>query len=554
MPKSDNFESFGLSKDLLFALKEKGFEEPTPIQKKTIPFILQNKKDIVGKAQTGTGKTAAFALPTIELIDPKLNKLQAFILTPTRELAGQIAEEINSLRGGRKLKVTAIYGGQSITQQIRRLKEGAQIVIGTPGRVLDHIKRKNLNLKDLKLLILDEADEMLNMGFIKDVEKILKTTPEEKRTLLFSATMPTKILNLAKNYMRDYEYLEVKEEKITTNLTEQIYFEVKEAEKFEALSRIIDMENDFYGLIFCRTKVDVDRVSQRLKNRGYNSEGIHGDISQSQREQIFAKFKNKKIKILVATDVAARGINVDNLTHVVNFALPQDPESYVHRIGRTGRAGKEGTAITLITPYEYRKLTFIQRITKTDITKKKLPQATEIIEAKKERIKTAIQEIIEKEKHKNLIDFSKQILEKNDPTEVVSALLQHSFAKELDEKSYNQIDNFSQSRKNFNQTSPDRNGSLVKDMVRLFVAKGSNRGTTKKSLVDYITQKAKVKGHLIDDVRVFEDFSFITVPYQESKRIIQTFKKEGKDNRPLVAKAKPRSSSFNRPRNRRFKR
>ena len=534
------FKDLGLSKETINSLDQIGFEEPTPIQIKTIPKILKNDQDIVGQAQTGTGKTAAFALPIIELIDPKINKLQAFILTPTRELAGQIAEEINTLRGKRNLKVTAIYGGQSITQQFRRLKEGAQIVIGTPGRILDHIKRKSIDLSNLKLLVLDEADEMLNMGFITDVEKILKFTPKNKRTLLFSATMPNKILDLAKRHMQNFEFLQIKNERLTTSLTEQIYFEVRETDKFEALTRIIDIENDFYGLIFARTKVEVDRLAQKLKNRGYLSEAIHGDIAQNQREKIFQNFKDKKIKILIATDVAARGINVDNLTHVVNYALPQDPESYVHRIGRTGRAGNEGTAITLITPYEYHKLTFIQRITKTDINKKNLPEGKDIVSAKKDQIKSKLNSIIKENQQEKLISFAEELLTENKSQDVAAALLQYSFSKDLSEDRYNDLKEGAKNARN------NRGDLSQEGKVRLFVAKGSKRGTTKKSLVDFITQNAEIDQDLIDDVRVFDDFSFITVPYEESKLLIKVFKNEGQGSRPLIAKAKPRNKgNFN---------
>ncbi|MFQ5900631.1 MAG: DEAD/DEAH box helicase, partial [Thermodesulfobacteriota bacterium] len=386
MINQKTFNDLGLSAKVLDAINKKGFEEPTAIQVMTIPLMLRDDTNIIAQAQTGTGKTAAFGLPLIELVNTDSKTVQALILAPTRELAIQVSEEINSLKGDKDIRIVPIYGGQSIDQQLRRLKKGVHIVVGTPGRVIDHLNRKTLKIGKIEHLILDEADEMLNMGFIEDMEKIMKHTNPVKRTLLFSATMPRKIKDLAHKYMDGYEFLTVKKEQLTTNLTEQIYFEVKASDKFEALCRIIDIEDDFYGLIFCRTKSNVDSVVTHLKDRGYDAEAIHGDISQAQRERILGTFKKRKVNTLVATDVAARGIDVNNLTHVINYSLPQDPESYVHRIGRTGRAGNEGTAITFITPIEYKQLMFIQRIAKTDIKKSKIPGVKDIIKAKKKKI------------------------------------------------------------------------------------------------------------------------------------------------------------------------
>jgi ATP-dependent RNA helicase DeaD len=344
------FESLGLSDKTLKILERKGFEEPTPIQEKTIPAILEGEKDIVGQAQTGTGKTAAFGLPIIELIPEKSKAVQALVLTPTRELAIQVAEEINSLKGKKKLSIVPIYGGQSIELQLRSLRKGIDIVVGTPGRILDHLRRRTLKLQNISFLVLDEADEMLNMGFLEDVREIMDNTGPEKRTMLFSATMPREILQIAKKYMGEYDVMKVTKGQLTVSLTDQIYFEVSSADRFEALCRIIDIEEEFYGLVFCRTKIDVDTIANRLIERGYDADALHGDMSQGQREKILNKFKKHLLNVLVATDVAARGIDVQDLTHVINYSLPQDPESYVHRIGRTGRAGKEGNAITFITP------------------------------------------------------------------------------------------------------------------------------------------------------------------------------------------------------------
>lgn len=381
--KMDTFKSLGLSEDVLKVLEAKGFETPTPIQKKTIPAILNGEKDIVGQAHTGTGKTAAFGLPIMEQLKEGVNAVQVLVLTPTRELAIQVAEEIQSLKGKKRLSVVPVYGGQAISLQLRSLKKGVDIVVGTPGRIIDHINRRTLKLGEISFLVLDEADEMLNMGFLDDVKEIMEKTPESKRTLLFSATMPAPILQIAKKYMHDYELIKVTSNQLTVSNTDQIYFEVSEADKFEALSRIIDIEEDFYGLVFCRTKRDTDNVSRHLGERGYDVDALHGDISQAQREQILNKFKRKAINVLVATDVAARGIDVQDLTHVINYALPNDPQAYVHRIGRTGRAGKQGIAITFITPAEYRRLQYIKQAAKTDIRKAELPKVKDVIQTKK---------------------------------------------------------------------------------------------------------------------------------------------------------------------------
>ncbi len=395
MTNKKTFNDLGFSAKVLDSINEKGFEEPTAIQTITIPVMLRDDTNIIAQAQTGTGKTAAFGLPLVEMVKTDSKSVQALILVPTRELAIQVSEEINSLKGNKGLKIIPIYGGQSIDQQFRSLKKGVHIIVGSPGRIIDHLNRKTLKLEKIEHLILDEADEMLNMGFIEDIEEIMKHTNSAKRILMFSATMPERIKALAYKYMANYEFLTVKKEKLTNNLTEQIYFEVKASDKFEALCRIIDIEDVFYGLIFCRTKRDVDFVVSHLIDRGYNAEAIHGDFSQIQRERTLDAFKKQRINILVATDVAARGIDVNNLSHVINYSLPQDPESYVHRIGRTGRAGNEGTAITFITPSEYKRLMFIRQIAKTDIKKSKLPSVKDIIKAKKKKIDDDLAAILE---------------------------------------------------------------------------------------------------------------------------------------------------------------
>jgi len=519
----DKFKALGLSENALAALQRKGFEEPTKIQEQIIPLLLGGNVDVIGHSQTGTGKTAAFGLPLIERLSEGARAVQALILTPTRELAVQVAEEINSLKGKKHLGVVAIYGGQSMDQQLRRLHKGVDIVVGTPGRVKDHLRRGSLDVKQISYMILDEADEMLNMGFIDDVEDILAYTGREKQMLLFSATMPERILRLAKKYMPGYKLLRAQKGQLTVSLTEQIYFEVAHSDKLDALCRIIDSETDFYGLIFCRTKIDVDNVSKKLSARGYDAEGLHGDLSQHQRERILDKFKQRRINVLVATDVAARGIDVLDISHVINYSLPQSPDWYVHRIGRTGRAGKEGTAITFVTPDEYRKLAVIKRVTKTDIRKKKLPAIEEVIQSKKTRIKNDINGIIQSPDGNKYINFAEDLLAESDPVKLISAFIKYTFGDELSERSYGKI----------RDVSVDTKGT-----TRLFVARGKADRMNPRKLVDMIKQIAKVDLRKIHDVRVLDKFSFITVSFKEAEIILDAFKKTKSGKKPLVERAK----------------
>ncbi len=550
MPNLDKFRELGLSDHMIDALRKKGFEEPTPIQALTIPFLLKGTKDVVGQAQTGTGKTGAFGIPLIENIIPDSGFVQALIMAPTRELAVQVTEEINSLSFDHKIRVVAIYGGQPIDRQIDRLKRGVDIVVGTPGRIMDHLERKTLNISKVKYVVLDEADEMLNMGFVEDIETILKSTPTDKRMLLFSATMPDNIMRLAKKYMRDFEVVAAKRDAITQNNIQQIYFEVSQADKFEALFRIIDVEESFYGVVFCRTKLDADEITNKLINRGCRAEALHGDVSQGQRERILKKFKDKKITILVATDVAARGIDVDNLTHVINYSIPQDPESYVHRIGRTGRAGKTGTAITLITPSEYRKLVVIQRVSNSKIEKQNLPDVQAVIESKKIRIKAAIDKIIESEDFEDFAEISKEILSEKNPEETVAAILKYAFKDELNEKSYNKISDGSRRNRDFNEYD-DRGGSGNgqrggyvdrKGTARLFVAKGKADGMDPAKLASFISKETGVPSSKIDDIRVLDTFSFIAVAFEDAENILRSFQ-ENSTGRSVVSRAKDKQES-----------
>ena len=527
--KLEGFAALGLSEKTIRALAKKGFEEPSPIQALTIPVLLKGEKDVVGQAQTGTGKTAAFGLPILEMINKSNGNVRAIVLAPTRELAIQVAEEINSFANGRKLKIVPVYGGQSIELQIRQLKKGVDIVVGTPGRVQDLIDRKVLRLDKLEYFILDEADEMLNMGFVEDIEKILESTNKDKRMLFFSATMPKEILKIAENHMRkDYEIIKVESKELTTNLTDQIYFEVKQKDKFEALCRIIDLEPEFYGIVFCRTKNDVNELAGKLNDRGYDAGELHGDITQNHREVTLNRFKAKKLSILVATDVAARGIDVNDLTHVVNYAIPQEAESYVHRIGRTGRAGKEGTAITFMTPSEYKKLLQIKRITKTDIRKEKLPEIKDVILSRKHRIIENITNILQEGNLNGFIDMAKDLLKEGSPEDIVASLLKSAYEDVLDTSNYNEIE----------EATVDHTGK-----TRLFIALGRVDKITPKKLVEFIVKESSIDKNKIKGVEVYENFSFMSVPFAEAEVILDIFKKVRKGRKPLVEKAKEKSKS-----------
>jgi len=376
---------------------------------------------MIGQAQTGTGKTAAFGLPLINKISKDEEHIVALIMTPTRELAIQVAEEIGKLARFKGTRSLAIYGGQDIVRQIRALKKKPQIIIGTPGRLLDHINRKTIKLDDVQTVVLDEADEMLDMGFMEDIQSILKLVPEERQTMLFSATMPSNIQKLAQRFLRNPEHVSVIPKQVSAPLIDQAYIEVNERQKFDALSRLLDMESPELAIVFGRTKRRVDELSEALQKRGYSADGLHGDLSQNQRDNVMRKFRDGSIDVLVATDVAARGLDVSGVTHVVNFDLPQDPESYVHRIGRTGRAGKEGTAWSFVTPREIDHLHFIERITRHKITRKPLPTLAEAIEGKQRITAERLLEIVEEGELREYKGISIQLLEQYDSVNLLAA-------------------------------------------------------------------------------------------------------------------------------------
>ena len=376
------FNELHLSAELLAEIDKAGFVEASPIQEQTIPLAMAGK-DVIGQAQTGTGKTAAFGFPTLEKIDTEDPTVQALIIAPTRELAVQSQEELFRFGRSKGVKVRSVYGGSSIEKQIKALKSGAHIVVGTPGRLLDLIKRKALKLNHVETLILDEADEMLNMGFLEDIESIISRVPEERQTLLFSATMPNAIKRIGVKFMKEPEHVKIAAKELTTELVDQYYIRVKENEKFDTMTRLMDVEQPELSIVFGRTKRRVDELTRGLKIRGFRAEGIHGDLDQGKRLRVLRDFKNGNLDVLVATDVAARGLDISGVTHVYNYDIPQDPESYVHRIGRTGRAGKSGQSITFVAPNEMGYLQIIENLTKKRMKGMKPATAEEAFQAKK---------------------------------------------------------------------------------------------------------------------------------------------------------------------------
>ena len=555
--KTTTFESLGLGERTLKAVKAKGFEEPSEIQAACIPLLLKEGTEVVGQAQTGTGKTAAFALPILETVDEEKKSVQALILTPTRELALQVSEEINSLKGDRKTEVTPIYGGASMEIQLRKLKRGVQIVVGTPGRILDHIKRGTLDLSNLVFMVLDEADEMLDMGFIEDIEEVLKNVPETRRMLMFSATMPPQIQKLAENFMKNPTLVRTQKTDAATPQADQIYFEVKEADKIEALTRIIDRDPDFYGVIFCRTKLQCDEIGHKLQARGYDAEALHGDLSQRERETILRKMKERVIRILVATDVAARGLDIQDLTHVINYSLPSDPEIYIHRVGRTGRAGKEGTAITFITPSEARRFSYIKKASKSEIRKEEIPTPREVVERRRELIKEQLLSALEKDGGEEYRSISEGLLEDNDPVDVLSSVLSLFYRDALDESQYKDISvgkkrertkkksnaetSYTDRKKEDRERPYDKIKTPSMDdegLTRLFIARGRNDGLTKRGLADVLIDQAGVKNEDIRDIQVMEDFSFINAPYDAAEHILRIFGKSRNGEKPIITKAR----------------
>lgn len=404
------------------ALEKMGFEEATPIQAETIPLAMQGN-DVIGQAQTGTGKTAAFGIPMIEKIDPSQKKIQGLVVAPTRELANQVAEEINRLGKNKGVRTMPVYGGQHMERQIRALKDGPHIVVATPGRLLDHMRRKTIRTNNVQTAVLDEADEMLNMGFIEDIRDILKNIPDGRQTLLFSATMPKEIRDIATNLMNSPKEVKVKSKEMTVTNIEQFFIEVPEKYKFDTLTNHLDINAPALAIVFSRTKKRVDEIAEGLQARGFRAEGIHGDLTQGKRMSVLNKFKNSRVEVLVATDVAARGLDISGVTHVYNFDIPQDPESYVHRIGRTGRAGRAGEAISFITPREIAHLQSIEKMTKSKMKRIMPPTNQEAERGQQQVTVDKLLQTIEQKDLKSYHETANELLQNHDSITVIAAAL-----------------------------------------------------------------------------------------------------------------------------------
>ncbi|MDR3610313.1 MAG: DEAD/DEAH box helicase [Ignavibacteriaceae bacterium] len=526
------FNDFNFSKEMHLAINDLGYEEATPIQSQAIPVFLEGK-DIIGQAQTGTGKTAAFGIPILEIVKAADKSIQCIILCPTRELAIQVSEEMCKLAKYKKdIAIIPIYGGQSIDRQLKGLKKGVQIIIGTPGRILDHLDRRTIKPGGVKIVVLDEADEMLDMGFRDDIELILKTTPSSRQTVLFSATMHKSIVDLAKKYQRDPVNIKVVHEVLTVPNTEQIYFEVREREKLESLSRIIDLYNLKLSLIFCNTKRGVDELVDHLQARGYSAEGLHGDMQQNTRERVTDKFRNGKIDMLVATDVAARGLDIDNIEAVFNYDMPQNEDYYVHRIGRTGRMGKTGKAFTFATSNEIFKLRIFQKYIKTKIKLQQLPTYGDVEEMKENIFLGEIKEVIKKgdlKKYTHLVE--NLINEDYTSLEIAAALIKiclpppvkepvREFIKEG--KPENGRDKRRDtSRKGSKERFSKPNTANSKE-VRLFLNVGKKDKVRPGDILGALAGESGLPGNLIGDIDMYDSYSFVNVPGNYSDKIIDS--------------------------------
>lgn len=505
------FEELGIDKAVLKAVTEMGFEAASPIQAKAIPVIMEGK-DIIGQAQTGTGKTAAFGIPLLQKIDVKSKKLQSIILCPTRELAIQVADEIRKLaKFTHGIKILPVYGGQDIVKQIRSLKAGTQVIIGTPGRVMDHMRRKTVKFDSIHTVVLDEADEMLNMGFRDDIETILSEIPEERQTILFSATMPKPIEDIAKTYQNNATLIKVIKKELTVPSIDQFYYEVKARNKDEVLCRLLDMYDPKLSLVFCNTKRRVDELVEVLKGRGYFAEGLHGDLKQSQRDRVMGGFRNGRTEILVATDVAARGIDVDDVEAVFNYDVPQDDEYYVHRIGRTGRAGRTGIAFTFVVGKEVYKIKDIQRYCKTKILARKVPSLNDVTEIKLEKVLERIENVIHSEDLQSLIDLIEQKVNDEEYTamDIAAAFLKLSMGEDqqIEEKTFD-----------FGNTGAEDG------MVRLFINVGKKQNVRPGDIVGAIAGESGMSGKLIGSIDLYDKYTFVEVPKEYAQEVLNVMK------------------------------
>lgn len=509
------FDELELDPRILRAVEAMGFEQATAIQSQAIPIALTGK-DLVGMAQTGTGKTAAFGIPLLQRVNSKEKHLQAIVLCPTRELAIQSAEELHNLaKFMHGIRILPIYGGQDITRQIRSLKGGVQIVIGTPGRVMDHMRRHTLKMDQLDIVVLDEADEMLNMGFREDIEEILKTVPEERQTLLFSATMPKPIMEIAKTYQKDAELVKVIKKELTVPKIEQYYYEVKPRKKTDVLCNLLDMYSPKLSLVFCNTKRTVDELVDTLKGRGYFAEGLHGDMKQSQRDRVMNNFRKGKAEILVATDVAARGIDVDDVEAVFNYDVPQDDEYYVHRIGRTGRAGREGRSFTFVVGREIYKLKDIMRYCKTRIKRQPVPSPDDVTNIMAEKFLNLAGDIIAEGSLKKMVSYIEERVEEEDYTtlDIAAAFLKMLLGNSSPKKEEDEFDEY----------SSEETGA-ESGMVRLFINIGKKQRVRPGDILGAVAGETGMPGDLVGTIDMYDKYTFVEVPREYARDVIDAMK------------------------------
>ncbi len=530
------------NKNIEKSLTEMGFEEFTEIQAKCIPLIKEGK-DVIGHSQTGTGKTAAFTLPILERLDFESRKIQAIILCPTRELAVQVKREIDKIgKYVHRLKTVCVYGGEPIQRQIISLKKKPQIIIGTPGRTIDHINRKLIKLQDVSFVVLDEADEMLKMGFKEDIETILAATNSEHQTTMFSATMPKQILNITKRYMNNPIRISVVGDDETNKDITQYYYNVKEQNKIEAVSRLLHIYSPDLTLIFCNTKRKVDDVTRELTKKGYNVDKIHGDLQQTSRLHVLNKFHNGVLDILVATDVAARGLDIKNVGVVINFDVPEKAEYYVHRIGRTGRIGNKGYSFTLVSRKEMSRLDSIFRFAKSNIKKRNIPTPEKVVAVKQDKEFDEIVEIIKNQNNNRQFELATKLLDNNEPLQIVCALLNKLEKKDTSGKIFGDInENVSKSKSSNRNNRGSSNRRNDKDTVRFHINIGTGMGLTPKKFSEFICQKTKLRNQQVKEITVRHNFSFFTVNKKFEKvvfKALTNFTYEGKKTSIQLARLK----------------
>jgi ATP-dependent RNA helicase DeaD len=544
-PVATTFADLGLAAPLLEGLTDAGYEAPTAIQARTIPALLEGR-DLIGQAQTGTGKTAAFALPILQHLNLDNAAVQALVLTPTRELAIQVAEAIHtySKRLGH-VRALPVYGGSPMSQQIRRLKQGVHVVVGTPGRIMDHLRRGTLAFDSLQTVVLDEADEMLRMGFIDDVEWILGQIPGKRQTALFSATIPPQIRRIAERHLRDPERIEIEGTALTVPAIEQRYLNVSERQKLDALTRVLEVESSEATLVFVRTKTSAADVAERLQARGYAAEAMHGDMTQAQREQTIRRLRASQVEIVVATDVAARGLDVEHISHVVNYDVPHDSESYVHRIGRTGRAGRSGTAILFVTPRETRLLRLIERFTGQKIAPMRMPSTADVVARRVSHFKDQLRAAAKEDGLEPYLTLVEELADEGlDVTEIAAAAARLARGgKPLDASAEL-------------EAAPTPTPSAADGgMVRLFIDAGRDAGVRPADIVGAIAGETGISGQAIGSIDLHDRFTFVEVPGEHVEQVLAGMRHVKIRNRPVTVKlATPRGRDAKRPKSPRGKR